>query len=95
MIQDRLEQAIINVLETQAVMQNSIATTQNSIATMQNSNAHFQNQMTSLAERQLDSDRRWFEILKILNEHTQTLHELSTMLSKLPETIKGQIGFRA
>ena len=78
---DKLEQAVINLLETQAVMQN---------------------QMAKLAERQVDNDKRWFEVkeeqVKIreeLNQVINILNEHTVLLRNLPEAIKEKIGFKS
>ena len=88
MSQDRLEQAIINVLETQAIMQNSMTTLENTMA--------------KLAERQVDNDKRWFEVkeeqIKIRDELNQVINILNShtiLLEKLPDAIKEKIGFKA
>ena len=88
MSQDRLEKAIIHVLETQAIMQNSMTTLENTMA--------------KLAERQVDNDKRWFEVkeeqIKIRDELNQVINILNShtiLLEKLPDAIKDKIGFKA
>ena len=88
MSQDRLEKAIIHVLETQAIMQNSMTTLENTMA--------------KLAERQVDNDKRWFEVkeeqIKIRDELNQVINILNNhtvLLERLPDAIKDKIGFKA
>jgi len=85
---DKLEQAIINMLETQAVTQSQMAA--------------FQGQMTKLAERQLDADKHWFEVkeeqVKIreeLNQVIRILQEHTVLLQRMPQAVKESVGFKA
>ena len=78
---DRLEKAIINMLETQAITQSQMAA--------------FQSQMSKLAERQVDSDKRWFEIRDELNQVIKILQEHTVLLQRMPQAVKEQVGFRA
>jgi hypothetical protein len=78
---DRLEQAIINVLETQSTMQNQMVL--------------FQNQMSKLAEKQVNSDKRWIELKQEVDEVKEILKYHTTLLLNLPDAIKEKIGFKA
>jgi len=78
---DKLEQAVINLIETQAVTQN---------------------QMTKLAERQIDTDKRWFEVkeeqVKIrdeLNQVIRILQEHTVLLQRMPQAVRESVGFKA
>lgn len=64
--------------------------------------AIMQNQMTKLAERQLDLDKRWFEIKEEqvkhrdeLNQVIRILNEHTVLLENLPNAIKDKIGFKS
>ena len=88
---DRLEQAVTSLLETQIAMQHQLTVSQ----------ANFQTQMTKLAERQVDNDKRWFEIREELNQvimtqsnHTKILERLIELLQDLPERVKEKVGFK-
>jgi hypothetical protein len=88
---DRLEQAVTSLLETQIAMQNQLTVSQ----------ANFQTQMTKLAERQVDNDKRWFEIREKFNQvimtqssHTKILERLTELLQDLPERVKEKVGFK-
>jgi len=88
---DRLEQAVTSLLETQIAMQHQLTVSQ----------ANFQTQMTKLAERQVDNDKRWFEIREELNQvimtqsnHTKILERLTELLQDLPERVKEKVGFK-
>ena len=77
---DKLQQAVINLIETQTAMQT---------------------QMTKLAERQIDNDKRWFEIREEFNQvimtqsnHTKILERLIELLQDLPERVKEKVGFK-
>jgi len=88
---DRLEQAVTSLLETQIAMQNQLTVSQ----------ANFQTQMTKLAERQVDNDKRWFEIREEFNQvimtqssHTKILERLTELLQDLPERVKEKVCFK-
>jgi len=57
---------------------------------------------TKLAERQVDTDKRWFEVkedqVKIreeLNQVIKILQEHTVLLQRMPQAVKEQVGFRA
>jgi hypothetical protein len=48
-----------------------------------------------LAERQVDADKRWFEIRHELDQVIKILNEHTVLLQRMPQAVRESVGFKA